>query len=383
MSKTRITFSVSSLWLLLAVVVFLILIWQLRSLLVTLMIAVVLAATLVPVVDGAERFKIPRWMAVVIVYLGLLSLLTGVGILLGPTVAKQIERLATKLPGYIDELRTGVKMLVTRFGVEEPGLLDRLVDTQALTGWLIRSSQQLILRSLGLTRGIVGGFLSIVLAVLISGYMMAGSRPLIGGLVKLFPHPWNQRLEDLVTPVSQRMGGYIQGRVVVSGILGIVITIGLRFVGLSEFALALGVIAGITNLIPFFGPVLGSLPALVVAIAQGGWTFLWVFLLFVVIQNLETYVLDPLLVGSSVNVPPLYQLLAVLGGTQVLGIVGALIVPPWVAGSAVMLENLYLKPKLEAEQRREQQTPPEPDRLSEELAELASQEQVSSPPSKS
>ncbi len=66
-------------------------------------------------------------------------------------------------------------------------------------------------------------------------------------------------------------------------------------------------------------------------------------------QNLETYVLDPLLVGSSVKVSPLYQLLAVLGGTQVLGIIGALIVPPWIAGMGVLLENLYVKPKLIAE----------------------------------
>jgi predicted PurR-regulated permease PerM len=75
--------------------------------------------------------------------------------------------------------------------------------------------------------------------------------------------------------------------------------------------------------------------------------------LFLIIQNVETYVLDPLLVGSSVKVHPLYQLLAVLGGTQVLGIIGALIVPPWVAGAAVLLENLYLKPKLLAEQQQE------------------------------
>jgi predicted PurR-regulated permease PerM len=62
-------------------------------------------------------------------------------------------------------------------------------------------------------------------------------------------------------------------------------------------------------------------------------------------------VLDPLLVGNSVKVHPLYQLLAVLGGTQVLGIIGALIVPPWVAGASVLLENLYLKPKLLTEQK--------------------------------
>lgn len=132
----------------------------------------------------------------------------------------------------------------------------------------------------------------------------------------------------------------------VSGILGVAITIGLGILGLSEFALALGVIAGFTNLIPFVGPILGAVPALIVAVSQGGLTFFWVLLLFTIIQNLETYVLDPLLVGSSVQVHPLYQLLAVLGGTQVLGIVGALIVPPWVAGISVLLENLYLQPKL-------------------------------------
>ena len=72
-------------------------------------------------------------------------------------------------------------------------------------------------------------------------------------------------------------------------------------------------------------------------------------ILILIIQNLETYVLDPLLVGSSVNVPPLYQLLAVLSGVQLLGILGALILPPWVAGAGVLLQNLYLIPKLEAE----------------------------------
>lgn len=135
----------------------------------------------------------------------------------------------------------------------------------------------------------------------------------------------------------------------VSGILGVAITIGLGILGLSEFALALGVIAGFTNLIPFVGPILGAVPALIVAVSQGGLTFFWVLLLFAIIQNLEAYVLDPLLVGSSVQVHPLYQLLAVLGGTQVLGIVGTLIVPPWVAGISVLLENLYLQPKLLAE----------------------------------
>ncbi|NJL97468.1 MAG: AI-2E family transporter [Synechococcaceae cyanobacterium SM2_3_2] len=349
-SNPRFSITWPGLWLFAAALLLSILLWQLRSLVVTLMISVVLAATLAPIIDSAQKLKLPRWLAVVVVYLGLIAVVVGAGLIIGPTVVTQIQRLTLKLPSYLEELRLLIEAWVTRFGVEET-IFDQLIDTQALTSWLIRSSQQLIIRSVGLTRGIVGAFINLILAIVISGYMLSGSQSLIKGLVSLFPYPWDRRLAAQMDPAAQRMGGYIQGRVVVSGILGLVITFGLRVLGLSEFALALGVIAGFTNLIPFIGPVLGALPALVVAVSQGGWTVLWVLVLYLIIQNVETYVLDPLLVGSSVRVHPLYQLLAVIAGTQVLGIIGALIVPPWVAGAAVLLQNLYLRPKLLSERR--------------------------------
>lgn len=346
--QTKINISVATFLWIVGIFLLLVLLWQLRSLLVILMIAIVIASTLAPIIERAEKLNIPRWLGVILVYLGLISLLTGAGLVIGPTVITQIERLWQKLPVYLEILGNITEDLVVRFGVREPetiDLINQFFDVQGLTAWAFRSSEVLILRSLAVTRGVLGVAFNLILALLISGYMLAGAKNLIAGLVSIFPEPWEQRLGDQVAPVSERMGGYIQGRIVVSGILGIVITFGLSIIGIREFALALGVIAGFTNLIPFFGPVLGAVPALLVAIAQGGWTFLWVLLLYVVVQNLETYVLDPLLVGSSVRVSPLYQLLAVLGGVQLLGIIGALIVPPWVAGGAVLLENLYLKPK--------------------------------------
>jgi predicted PurR-regulated permease PerM len=337
----------------------LVLLWELRSLLLALMIAVVIAATLAPIIDRAEKLQLPRWLAVILVYLGLLGVLTGVGLLIGPTVVEQIERLIRGLPTYLDILRSLFESLASRLGMSDPELISpisQLFDPEALTGWVIRTSQQLLIRSYDVTRGILGGLLTLILALLFSGYMLAGSETLIKSLVSLFPKPWDERLEAQVEPVTQRMGGYIQGRVLVSAILGIVITLGLEFLGLSEFAIGLGVIAGLTDLIPFLGPILGAIPALIVALGQGGLTFWWVLLLFALVQNLETYVLDPLLVGSSVNIQPLYQLLAVLGGTQVLGLIGAIIVPPWVAAAAVVLENLYLKPKQLAQQQEQELT---------------------------
>jgi predicted PurR-regulated permease PerM len=340
--------SVFNLFLLVATGFLAILLWQLRGLLVTLTIAVVLAAAIVPLVDVAERWRFPRWLAAIGVYLALIASLVGVGLLIGPTLITQIETLVRILPVYIDNLFQLVEQFALKQGITESEI-EQFFDLQALTGWIIRSGQQLLVSSYDITTGILGGIFNSILAFVLSGYMVAGRENLISGLVNLFPQPWNDRLADQVEPIARRMGGYIRGRVLVSAILSVAITIGLGIFGLSQFALALGAIAGFTNLIPFIGPILGVIPALVVAISQGGWTFLWVLLLFIIVQNVETYVLDPLLVGSSVQVHPLYQLLAVLGGTQVLGILGAVIVPPWIAGASVLLENLYVRPKLLAE----------------------------------
>lgn len=353
MNNKRISISLTNIILLVTLPLLLILLWQLRSLIVVLMISIVIAATLAPIVNTTQKqLRVPRFLAVLLVYAGLIGTLTGLGLIVGPTVVQQIQSLIGRFPGYLEALRSLLDSLILRFGMSEtgaPNLLNQILDVQGLISWGIRSSQQLVVRSYSVTRGIIGSVFSALLALLLSAYMLSGSKQLLEDIINLFPKPWNERLAVQIQPVARRMGGYIQGRILVSGILGVLISVSLRFLGLSELALGLGVIAGFTNLIPFFGPILGAIPALIVATAQGGLTFVWVLLLFTIVQNLETYVLDPLLVGNSVKVPPLYQLLAVLGGAQVLGIIGALIVPPWVAGMGVLLENLYVEPKLIAE----------------------------------
>jgi len=329
------------------------LLWQLHNLVLVLMISTVLAATLAPLVQSVEALKLPRWLAILTVYISLLSTAIIATLVIGPTVTQQIERILAALPSYLEILTALLNRLVMQLGIRQPedlGAINQVLDVQALAVWTIRSGQTLILQSFDITKGLLGGVFNLLLALILSAYMLSDSQRLLQGLVSLFPQPWEQRLAAQVHPVSNRMGAYIQGRLLVSVILGTTVSISLKLIGLSDVALGLGAIAGLTNLIPFFGPVLGAIPALLVAVGHDGWTFLWVLLLFLVIQNLETYVLDPLVVSPSVKVPPLYQLLAVLGGTQVLGIIGALIAPPWVAAGGVLIENLYLQPKREAEQ---------------------------------
>ncbi len=354
-SEQRLSISLSGVLIVFAAIASAIIGWQLRGLLLLVMISVVLACSIAPIVGWAERYKVPRWLGALLTYVAIIGTLVGVILLIGPTVLDQIQLLVRQLPLLLRKAITQTEAWVLSLNDNRPDFTAQVfdqLDVQAIAAWAIRSTRQVALRSFSVTTDILGTLLSLVLAIFISGYMLADSNTLTTNFVRLFPQPWDQKIGQQLPEIGARIGGYIRGRLIVSFTLSLVTGIGLSFLGLKDFAVGLGAIAGVTNLIPFLGPILGAIPALVVAIPQGGWTVLWIVLFYIVIQNIETYILDPLLVGSSVGVHPLYQLLAVLGGTQVLGIVGALIVPPWVAGSAVLLENLYIKPKLSEEKHQ-------------------------------
>ena len=352
-SEQRLSISVSGVLVVLAAIAAAIIGWQLRGLLLLVMISVVLACSIAPIVGWAERYKIPRWVSALLTYIAIISILVGVILLIGPTVLDQLQLLVRQLPLLLRRAVTQIEAWLLILNNNRPDFTSQVfdqLDVQAIAAWAVRSTRQVALRSFNLTTDILGTLLSLVLAIFISGYMLADSSTLTTNFVRLLPAPWDRQVTQSLPIIGSRVGSYIRGRLLVSATLALVTSIGLPFLGLKDFAIGLGAIAGVTNLVPFLGPLLGAIPALIVAIPLGGWAVLWVIVFYAIIQNIETYLLDPLLVGNSVGVHPLYQLLAVLGGAQVLGIVGALIVPPWVAGGAVLLENLYLEPKLRAEE---------------------------------
>ncbi|MEM6592797.1 MAG: AI-2E family transporter, partial [Cyanobacteria bacterium P01_C01_bin.73] len=254
----RISISLGSVVLLIAAVPLLVLLWQLKSLILLVMISVVLASSIAPVVDWAEAKRVPRWLAVILIYLSLISILVLAGLLVGPTIFEQIERLIRQIPVSLKSLAATAENWVMQLNDTRPELVNDLfgqfLDVQGITRWAIRSSQQLLVRSYGVTTGILGGFFSVVLALFISGYMLADSRTLIKNLVRLLPVPWDERFAAQVGPISYRIGGYIRGRLLVSAILAVGTSVSLSFLGLSDFAFGLGAIAGVTNLIPFIGP---------------------------------------------------------------------------------------------------------------------------------
>ena len=163
MTNRPISISLTNIILLVTLPLLLILLWQLRSLIVVLMIAVVIAATLAPIVETTQKLGLPRFFAILLVYAALIGTLTGFGLIIGPTVVEQIRSLIGRLPVYLETVRSLLSDLILRFGLRDtgaPDIINQLLDVQGLISWAIRSSQQLVVRSYSVTRGIIGSVLS-------------------------------------------------------------------------------------------------------------------------------------------------------------------------------------------------------------------------------
>ncbi len=132
MSRRQLTISVSSIALVVATGMLLLLLWQLRSLVLTVMIAVVVAAALAPLVDLAERMRIPRWLGVVVVYLSFIAGIAGLALLIGPTVVTQTQRLLARLPSYLERLQLLVDTWIADLAGVDPAALDYLIAGSAV-----------------------------------------------------------------------------------------------------------------------------------------------------------------------------------------------------------------------------------------------------------
>jgi len=136
MSTQRITISITNLLLVLATGLLLVLFWQLRNLLITVMISVVLAASIAPAIELAEQRRISRWLGAILTYLLLIGGLTGAILLIGPTVFDQIELIVSQLPVYLETLQGIAEQLVSRLTDNGSEFVSQYFNTQAITGWV-------------------------------------------------------------------------------------------------------------------------------------------------------------------------------------------------------------------------------------------------------
>jgi predicted PurR-regulated permease PerM len=310
------------------------------------LIAILLAAALNPAVEAFERRGMRRGLAATLVFFIALLVLTGIGFLVIPPLVAQVSDFVNAVPDFIDDLTAGRGPL--GFLQDEYQIVDRIreaIEEQGAAGVLGLSQPVL-----DVVRSVVTAVVGLITVIFLTYFMLLEGPRTIQALLDLLPEPLRPRYERVGRDIYRTISGYVTGNLLISLVAGVLATIVLFAVG-SDYAIALGLLVAILDLVPLAGATVAAIVVSTVVFIETDWLrCVIVIAFFVGYQQFENHVLQPLVYGRTVQLSPLAVLCAVLVGAQLAGILGALLAIP-IAGSllAVVREVLQYRKDMGAE----------------------------------
>lgn len=316
---------------------------QLSGVLLTFLMAAILAYALNPVVRRLEQLRVPRILAVVGVFVALiLSVVAALLVLIIPAIG-QAQTLIQNPEVVVERANS----LVER-ARELPYVGGRIaqIDEQAVTQF-VQSNAPSAGQALRATTGFIGGVfgvfgtvLNLLLMLIISIYLLLDRERLTRALLGAIPETVRDHAVELFYAVERTLIKYLRGQFVLCAIMG-VIGWAIAFFVIGKYSLVVGLWVGLTEIIPIIGAFLGAVPAVLIALFVGGfYKALIVAGLFLAAQQIEGNILVPRIQGGSVGVHPLWVLFATLAGTALYGLVGAIFAVPSVAIVAATIRYL-------------------------------------------
>ena len=299
-----------------------------------------------PLVDKLHRIGLPRWLAISVVFVGIGVVLTWAMWYLVPLVWKQLMYAKTSIPAGIHWVNyTFLPWLSHTFN-----LMPMEIDTEQMssaimdyiqTNYSADSIQALVLKvaQSGLNFIQIGG--TIILIPIIAFYFLLDWDRMLDSLRRLIPRPYEKTTLNIVGECHSVLGAFVKGQFLVMLLLGVVYAVGLQMIGL-EVGLIIGMIAGLSSIIPYLGFAVGIIAAVIATLFQFGldWTHLaLVGVVFMVGQMVEGYILQPFLLGDKIGLSPVAVVFAVLAGAQLAGFLGMLIALPVAAIIVVLLRH--------------------------------------------
>jgi predicted PurR-regulated permease PerM len=331
-----------------------------RSILLPFVVGVTLAYLLNPLVNALQRIGIRRGFATGIVLLSVVTIIVSLIVAFMPLVVQQVGGLIARIPGYATELqelaRRWAPELNAWLGPERAAQLERSLEDMLgqAVGLVGTISAEIIANSMTLI-SVIGFF---VFTPVIAFYMLLDWQGMVRGLYGLLPRQYATEIEGLLHEIDSSMGGVIRGQGGVILILAAFYATTLSLAGLN-FGLAIGLIVGLLSFVPYFGFAIGILLSMGVAIVQfwPEWPMILViFAIYMVGQFLEGNILYPKLVGSSININPVWLMFALLAFGFLFGFVGLLLAVPLAAIGGVLVRYGVRKYKASSLYRGQDET---------------------------
>src|SRR3954453_12878688 len=324
--------------LLVAVGVVLWIVWVSRRVLIWTFVSAFFAVALSPAVDALQRRGLQRrGAAAAVVYLVMIGFIAALGALFVPTLVNQVNELVDAAPGYVRDLTHGrgpLGFLETKYHVVER--VQEAVKGNG-SGRLAGGATA----ALDVTRSVITFVAGVVTILFMTFFMLLEGAAWRDRLIALLPVRAHARAQRMSGEISHTIGGYVTGNLLISVIAGFFTTIVLLIVGVP-FALALGLLVAILDLIPLAGATLGAIVVSLVALTHSVTAAIVVVAFFVIYQQLENHLLQPIVYGRTVKLSPLAILVAVLVGAEVAGVLGALAAIP-VAGTIQIVISDWLQ----------------------------------------
>lgn len=332
--KMTIAISTASL---LKIIVVALLLWALYAvsdIILILLISMILASAMDPLVDWLYRkAKFPRGLSVILVYLVFIALVAMVIYFLIPPMVDQFNQLAGRLQGFRQELANETSTLTK--------VLDQLGITEGFSA-LSQNFAKLAGNLFQTTLGVFSGVVRTISVLAITFYLISSENGMKNFIRSLAPYKHQAYVTALTDKIQTKIGRWLLGQLILSGFIFILIFIGLTVLGV-KYALALALLAGLLEIVPYLGPILSAIPGIFVAFVQSPPLALFVLLLYIVVQQVENYILVPKVMGRTVGANPVVILIAVLVGFKLAGIVGMLLAVPIVAAISVFLSDFREK----------------------------------------
>jgi predicted PurR-regulated permease PerM len=281
---------------------------------------------------GTQRF--PRWLAILVLYVFIIGVLVGLGFLVVPPLVHQAQQLWDARLEMFDRTQA--------FLVQKGLLTQPLTMREAMARAPMSKGGDAVTTVFGAVAGVVGGVFGFLTILILTFYLLVEAGRLRASLLRLFPVQRRARVDAVSRDITVKVSGWLAGQLVLGAIIGSTSALGLWLIGVPFFYV-LALISGIGELIPVIGPILSSIPAVLVASTVSLKAALFVIIFFVVQQQFENHVLVPKVMARQVGVSAVTVIVSLLIGGKLLGIVGAILAVPTAAILQVLFTELTSK----------------------------------------
>lgn len=323
-------------------VIFILFLWgiyHIRDIVAVVLFSIVIASAIDPMADWFSRRHVPRVLSVIFIYLVALAVVAAIFYLLIPNLVGEISLFVDKIPGYFSE-PTGLSSLFPAVPESFSTVLVEMFNNLKthVAGFTSGFFQTAV--------GIFGSVLSFILIVVLSFYLAVQKDGLENFLKIVTPVQYEAYILDLWNRTRKKIGLWFQGQIILAVLVGVLVFLGLTILRV-EYALSLAILAAVFEIIPIFGPILASIPAVAIAFVQSPVLAVVVIGLYVIIQQFENHLIYPLVVRKIIGVPPILAILALVIGGTAGGFLGILLAVPIATALKEFLNDLAAKKHVE------------------------------------